>query len=144
MTVFIETFRRNLRIPRLLGFGNWEPKVDFIETRSIRLRRPSSVETPSFNEITLVLIGNHSFFLCDLVSFFFLTFLMVSRLFWREILKPKWFHEVQNKNKLKPLGGLSYFFFAFHEYHFGFQDFLAKIVVNTTKVKKNNEFQVTK
>ena len=104
---------------------------------------------------------------------------MVSRLFWQEILKPKWFHEVRNKNKLKPLGasagpegrsggrngarsaerrperrpegpaeapsGLNLFFFALHEYHFGFQDFLAKIVVNTTKkVKKINEIQVTK
>ena len=30
-----------------------------------------------------------------------------------------------------------FFFFALHDYHFGFQDFFAKIVVNTTKkVKK--------
>ena len=37
------------------------------------------------------------------------------------------------------------YFFALHEYHTGFQDFLAKIVLNTTmKVKKNNELQVKK
>ena len=68
--------------------------------------------------------------------------------FGKKIFKPKWIHEVRNKNKLKPLadtigperwsGGRSggpraqpgqqvvSIFFALHEYHFGLKIFLPK------------------
>ena len=78
---------------------------------------------------------------------------MVSQIFWQEILKPKWFHKVRNKNYLKPLGDpagpwdlrsaqlVLIFVFTLHEYHSGFLDFLAKIVLNTTiKLKKLMKF----
>ena len=46
------------------------------------------------------------------------------------------------KQKNGPAGrksGFNFFHLAFHEYHLGFQDFLATIVVNTTnKVQKNH------
>ena len=45
---------------------------------------------------------NRVFFFVIWFHGFFLTFLVVSRVFWQEILKPKWFHEVRNKNKLEP------------------------------------------
>ena len=50
------------------------------------------------------------FFFVTWFQWFFWIVLVVSRRFWSEILKPKWFHEVQNKNKLKPLAGFNFFF----------------------------------
>ena len=60
MMVFRETLTRNLWISRFWGYQKLKTKVVFIETRGIRFRRrPSaatSIETPGFNETTLVSI----------------------------------------------------------------------------------------
>ena len=104
------------------------------------------------------------FYFVTWISLFFLTFLVVfTTILARKSWKPKWYSCSAKKkiNHLVPQLGrrfalrfglrsgpraqpshqvVSIFFFALHEYHFGFQDFLAKIVVNTTKkVKKNDE-----